>query len=75
MTMQLKEALILAEKLPEHKQNMVAAMIASLVENKRPIGLAVGRGRILPSFFDPMSEEELADWHEGHADDPLKTFE
>ena len=75
MNMQLKEVLALAEQLPEHKQNMIAAMIASLVDNKRPLGLAVGRGRILPSFFEPMTEEELADWYEGQANDPLNSAE
>ena len=75
MTMQLKEALALAEKLPEHKQYMIAAMIAGMVDNKRPVGLAAGRGRILPSFFEPMTEEELADWYEGQPNNPLNSAE
>lgn len=38
---------------------------------QRPIGLAKGKGRVLPAFFEPMSEEELADWYGPGAHHPL----
>jgi prevent-host-death family protein len=38
---------------------------------KRPIGLAKGLVEIHPSFFDPMTEEELAEWYEVSPNDPL----
>ncbi|MCS6997610.1 MAG: type II toxin-antitoxin system prevent-host-death family antitoxin [Casimicrobiaceae bacterium] len=38
---------------------------------KRPSGLARGMGRVPDSFFEPMSEEELADWYEIKPTDPL----
>ena len=52
----------------------VARLVA--VENAapkkpRPIGLAEGSVTIQPSFFDPMTDEELADWHEIKPSDPL----
>lgn len=37
----------------------------------RPIGLAKGMGHVGPEFFEPMSEEELADWYEVKPTDPL----
>jgi len=37
---------------------------------RRPIGLAQGMGHVGPAFFEPMSEEELAEWHPPGADDP-----
>lgn len=37
----------------------------------RPIGLAEGSVTIHPSFFDPMTEEELAEWYEIKPSDPL----
>lgn len=40
-------------------------------KRRRPIGLAKGMGKVLPSFFEPMSEEELADWYEVRPEDPL----
>jgi prevent-host-death family protein len=38
---------------------------------RRPIGLAKGMGHVGPEFFEPMSEEELADWYEIKPSDPL----
>lgn len=38
---------------------------------RRPIGLAKGMGHVGPEFFEPMSEEELADWYEIEPSDPL----
>lgn len=40
-------------------------------KTRRPIGLAKGLIEIHPSFFDPMSEEELAEWYEVLPSDPL----
>lgn len=37
----------------------------------RPIGLAKGAIRIRPSFFEPMSDEELARWQDIGPSDPL----
>lgn len=37
----------------------------------RPIGLAEGSVTIHPSFFEPMTEEELADGYEIKPADPL----
>lgn len=37
----------------------------------RPMGLARGKGRVLPAFFEPMSEEELSDWYDVKPTDPL----
>jgi len=39
-------------------------------KKRRPIGLAKGLIEIHPSFFDPMSEEELAQWYEVLPTDP-----
>jgi len=33
------------------------------------LGSAAGQGRILPDFFEPMSEEELALWEGGGPND------
>lgn len=38
---------------------------------RRPIGLAKGSIEINPSFFEPMTEEELAQWYEILPSDPL----
>lgn len=40
-------------------------------KKRRPIGLAKGLIAIHPSFFDPMGEEELAQWEEIVPTDPL----
>jgi prevent-host-death family protein len=40
-------------------------------KKRRPIGLAKGLVEIPPSFFEPMTEEELADWYEVRPTDPL----
>ena len=53
MTIHLKDAIALAEKLPEDKQNMIAALIKSIANNERPVGLGRGQGRILSSFLPP----------------------
>lgn len=37
----------------------------------RPIGLAKGLVEIAPACFDPMSEEELAEWYNIKPGDPL----
>ncbi|QXP83820.1 type II toxin-antitoxin system Phd/YefM family antitoxin [Methylococcus sp. Mc7] len=39
-------------------------------KKRRPIGLAKGMGHVLPAFFEPMSEEELAQWYEVLPTDP-----
>lgn len=40
-------------------------------KKRRPIGLAKGMGEIDPSFFEPMSKEELAEWYDIKPSDPL----
>ena len=53
------------------RRNIPVAEIHAVAEKKKrtPIlGAARGQVRILPSFFEPMSEEELALW-EGGSDD------
>jgi prevent-host-death family protein len=40
-------------------------------KKRRPIGLANGLIEIAPDAFEPMSEEELADWYEIRPEDPL----
>jgi prevent-host-death family protein len=37
----------------------------------RPMGLARGEFTIHPSFFEPMTEDELAEWYEIKPTDPL----
>lgn len=37
----------------------------------RPMGLARGEFTVHPSFFEPMTEAELADWYEVKPTDPL----
>jgi antitoxin (DNA-binding transcriptional repressor) of toxin-antitoxin stability system len=37
----------------------------------RPMGSARGEFTIHPSFFEPMTEDELADWYEIKPTDPL----
>jgi prevent-host-death family protein len=58
------------------RRNKPLAVLQSLPRQspkaRRPIGLARGTGEMLPSFFEPMSDAELADWHEGHEGDPLR---
>ncbi len=44
---------------------------AARKKKRRPIGLAKGMGRVLPAFFEPMDEAELADWYEVKPSDPL----
>src|SRR6266446_7556334 len=58
------------------KRNVPVAEIRAIEKKKKrtPIfGSAAGMGEILPSFYEPMTEEELADW-EGGPDDPLREF-
>ncbi|HWO99017.1 MAG TPA: type II toxin-antitoxin system prevent-host-death family antitoxin [Methylococcus sp.] len=38
---------------------------------QRPIGLAKGMGHVGPEFFEPLSEEDLAEWYEVKPTDPL----
>ncbi len=40
-------------------------------KKRRPIGLAKGLIEIHPSFFEPMTEEEVAQWYEVLPTDPL----
>ena len=40
-------------------------------KKRRPIGLAKGLVEIPSSFFEPMTEEELADWYAVRESDPL----
>lgn len=44
---------------------------------KRKLGLAKGLGHVLDSFFDPLSDEELAWWNgeKTHPDDPMNYFD
>ena len=59
------------------KRNVPIAEIRPIEKKKsrKPIlGSAVGMGEIRPSFYEPMSEDELRLWEEGHAVDPLRTF-
>jgi antitoxin (DNA-binding transcriptional repressor) of toxin-antitoxin stability system len=41
----------------------VHPIAASVVSGRRRLGFARGMVKILPSFFDPMSKEELAGWY------------
>lgn len=48
------------------KRNVPIAEIRAIpqpLKKKRPIGLAKGKIELLPSFFDPLPEEELAAWY------------
>ena len=48
------------------KRNIPIAEIKPIPQpskKKRPIGLARGKIELLPSFFDPLPEEELALWY------------
>lgn len=40
---------------------------------KRQLGFLKGQVRILPEFFDPMSEEELALWYDAPLHNPSPT--
>jgi prevent-host-death family protein len=58
------------------KRNIPVAEIRAIEKKKKrtPIlGSAAGMVEILPSFYEPMTEEELALW-EGGPDDPLLEF-
>lgn len=44
---------------------------AKAVKKKRPLGLAEGSVTLHPSFFEPMTEDELADWYDVKPTDPL----
>lgn len=55
----------------------VAKLVPVAAENvepakRRPIGIAKGMGHVGPAFFEPMSDEELAVWHELAPNDPLR---
>lgn len=45
--------------------------IAQPPRKPRPMGLARGEFTVHPSFFEPMTEDELADWYEIKPTDPL----
>jgi len=47
------------------RRNIPVAELHAIQHKKKPkpiLGSAAGKVRILPSFFDPISEEELALW-------------
>jgi antitoxin (DNA-binding transcriptional repressor) of toxin-antitoxin stability system len=46
--------------------------VASGKKPKRQPGAFEGQIVIHDSFFEPLTEEELALWEGGHADDPLR---
>lgn len=58
------------------KRNVAVAEIRPIDAKKKrlppELGWAKGLVEILPSFHEPMSEEELRLWEEGHHDDPLR---
>jgi len=59
------------------KRNIPVAEIRRIepkIERLPVLGSAAGQGKILPSFYDPMTEEELRLWEDGHKNDPLRTF-
>ena len=60
------------------KRNVPVAEIRPIEKKKEKripiLGSAEGMGEIPPSFYEPMSEEELRLWEEGHEDDPLREF-
>lgn len=37
----------------------------------RKLGIAVGEFTLPDNFFDPMTEEELVEWHDNKVTDPL----
>jgi prevent-host-death family protein len=50
------------------KRNQPVAELRAIAKKRtepRPIGLAKGTMTILPSFYDPMTDEELADFYDG----------
>jgi antitoxin (DNA-binding transcriptional repressor) of toxin-antitoxin stability system len=70
----------LTKHVPDDRTHSIDAVpSASVTKEKlngtspatRPIGLAQGRIWVAPDAFDPMDEEELAQWYEGHEYDPL----
>lgn len=44
--------------------HLVPVVVEAEVKTPRPIGLAAGMGRVLPSFFEPF-DDELLDLFEG----------
>jgi prevent-host-death family protein len=48
------------------------ARLVPIETPKRVPGIAKGIWKVDDSFFDPLSEEELALWEEGHEHDPLR---
>jgi len=58
------------------KRNIPVAEIRAIEKKKKrmPVfGSAAGMGKILPSFYEPMTKEELREW-DGGTDDPLQEF-
>lgn len=56
------------------KRNVPVAELRPLERPKRRkpmLGSAVGQGRVLASFYAPMSEEELRLWEHGSESDPV----
>ena len=59
------------------KRNVPVAEIRPIEkkEKRTPIlGSAAGTFEIPDEFYEPMSEEELRLWEEGHEQDPLREF-
>jgi antitoxin (DNA-binding transcriptional repressor) of toxin-antitoxin stability system len=55
-----EEVIIARGKKPIAK--LVAFSVQNVERKKRVPGRLKGKIRIRPSFFDPMTKEELADW-------------
>jgi prevent-host-death family protein len=59
------------------KRNIPVAEIRPIEKKEKRIpvlGSAAGRGKILKTFDEPLSEEELQLWEEGDKGDPLKKY-
>ncbi len=59
------------------KRNIPVAEIRRIESRTRRtpvLGSAAGQGKILTSFYEPMSEGELRLWEDGHGKDPLRAF-
>lgn len=50
------------ESIIEQEEDVLAQTLPEPQKRKRVPGLGAGRITIHPSFFDPMTEEELEDW-------------
>jgi prevent-host-death family protein len=59
------------------KRNIPVAEIRPIEKKEKRIpvlGSAAGRGKILKTFDEPLSEAELQLWEEGDKGDPLKKY-